>query len=194
MIMNRKTPRQIHCLLIVLTMISVTAHADIALPMLVVVWPISWLLLIPVILLEGIIARRILNENWSQSLKLSGKANVISTFIGIPVVWTVLTFALLITSELGQQTLPEYITSVIFLLGNAVWLTPNASSTDSIVTIAAAALYIPFYFASVWIEALVGWKLFPNTDKPLIKRWSVVANFWSYAITIMALLIWSVLV
>lgn len=191
--MSCNTKRQIGFLVLLLTLASINAHADSGLPMLVVVWPLSWLLLLPVIALEAVIARRILKNSWRQSLKLSGDANIISSFIGIPIVWFVLTLAFIMMDGVAK-TLPEYIASFITMISYTVWLPPSDEFTDSVITVIVAALYIPFYFASVWIEALVGWKLFPNTDKPLIKRWSVVANFWSYAITILALLIWSVLV
>lgn len=176
-----------------LIMASVNAYADIVLPMLVVVWPLSWLLLLPVIAFEAVIARRILKDTWRQSLKLSGTANIISSFIGIPVVWFALTLTFIMMNGVAT-TLPEYIAAFIAMLSCSVWLTPFDEFADSVVTVLAAALYIPFYFASVWVEAYVGRQLFPETDKSRIKRWSVVANFWSYAMTIMALLIWSVLV
>ena len=147
--MNRNMTRQIGVLVLLITLVSVNAHADIGLPMLIVVWPLSWLLLLPVIALEAVIARRILKDTWLQSLKLSGAANAISSFIGIPIVWFSLTLAFVMMDGIAK-TLPEYIASFITMLSYTVWLPPIDEFTDSVITVVVAALYIPFYFASVW--------------------------------------------
>jgi hypothetical protein len=65
------------------------AHADMGVPMLAVVWPLSWLLLIPVIAIEAVVAYRLLGNDWRKSFKISAIANLVSTLVGIPLVWVI---------------------------------------------------------------------------------------------------------
>src|SRR5260370_1208577 len=64
-----------------------TVLADVGLPMLVFVWPASWILLVPIVLVEAVIARRILALPPARCLKISFVANLVSTMVGIPLAW-----------------------------------------------------------------------------------------------------------
>ena len=78
----------------------VTAHANPIAPMLVVLWPGSWLVLLPVIVVEALVARRLLHLEFRESLKLSAVANLWSTLVGIPMTWCVLLLLGLIAKPL----------------------------------------------------------------------------------------------
>jgi hypothetical protein len=61
------------------------AHADAIFPTLMLVWPITLLLLIPVIVVEGIYSRSRLNLRAWESIRLVGVANLLSTAAGLPI-------------------------------------------------------------------------------------------------------------
>ena len=49
-----------------------TAQADAGLPMLVLLWPLSWIAFIPVVIIEAWIAKRILGLMWKQAFIRTG--------------------------------------------------------------------------------------------------------------------------
>jgi hypothetical protein len=62
-----------------------TASADAIIHPIVVVWPLAWLAIIPVILVEAAVARRIFGWNRRRALHMAGVANLVSTLIGVPI-------------------------------------------------------------------------------------------------------------
>ena len=112
------------------------ARADVGIPMLAVMWPPAWLLLIIIVPVEAYFARRILALDWPGALALSARANLVSTLVGIPVTWFVLAlvefgtgyviyllrFGDADTSPLVQRALA--ITVLAPWLGPGDWLSP----------------------------------------------------------------------
>lgn len=64
---------------------STTFFADAILPSLAFLWPITILLLVPVVFIEALYARKRLNLTTGKSTRVFGVANVISTIVGLPV-------------------------------------------------------------------------------------------------------------
>lgn len=60
------------------------ALADVGLPMLVVAWPTAWILFVPVVLVEALVARKMLSLSARDALKLSLVANTWSTLSAFP--------------------------------------------------------------------------------------------------------------
>lgn len=77
--------------------------ADSGLPMLAVMAPPMWGLLLLIVPLEALIAERILSIPKSKSLKVSAIANCVSTIVGVPLTW-----ALLTACELTSATMPGF--------------------------------------------------------------------------------------
>src|SRR5262249_3159602 len=134
------------------------ALADIGLPMIAVYWPPAWLALIPIIAVEGWIARRTLRLSWRKTLISVGAANVASTLIGIPLVWFCLAFFELRYFGGGHSlTTPSeqfYAATV-----QGPWLLPSESDFKWMVPAAAMFLTLVFLVVSVGVESLVVRKL-----------------------------------
>lgn len=64
---------------------SVNLLADAILPSLIWIWPVTMVLLVPIIFVEAQYARKRLNLTPGQSFRVFAVANVISTIIGFPV-------------------------------------------------------------------------------------------------------------
>src|SRR5881628_2086955 len=73
------------------------AWADAGVPMLVLVWPASWVLLIPIIFVEAEIARSMLVLPYGRAFEVAGLANLASTFLGIPLTWGALVLVEILT-------------------------------------------------------------------------------------------------
>ena len=90
MAVRRRASRKlllVTALFVGLHLLPSSASADIGLPMLFVVWPPLVLLLLPVIAIEASCAHRVLGLDWRRALSVSGRANLISTLLGVPLAW-----------------------------------------------------------------------------------------------------------
>lgn len=195
--MNRRTlPRS---LLLVLTAgLAFPAHADVGVPMLALMWPPAWLLLLVIVPVEGLFARRILSLDWRAALGLSLRANLASTLVGIPLTWLVLllaefgtgyAFSLLKFDEVnGRSAVQRAVAMAVF----APWLGPGDGLSRWIVPGAAAYLCIPFFFVSVLIENRVALHRLGPLEAPLVRRWSWLANGFSYSIIFACLVTWAI--
>lgn len=154
--------------------------------MLVVVWPVAWALLIPIIALEALVALPILRVGYKTALKAVAKANVASTLVGVPVTWLILVvFQLCLGggSAWGDDTKSEKILAVTL---QAPWLIPYEHDFGWMIPSAASVLCIPFFFMSVWVENRVASRYFCGDERPMVLRWAWLGNAASYCL----ILIW----
>lgn len=172
-----------------------TASANAGLPMLVIVWPVSWLLYFPIVLIEMVVATRVLETGLRQSLRVSAIANLASTLVGIPFAWGA---ALVLELGLGgalSATDSEVgtIHAWLLLLLTAPW--PGPSTQPWMVLASAIVLCVPFFFASVLAEALVARRLLPEISSARIQRWVWRSNMLSYGgiVVLLAVTLGSVL-
>jgi hypothetical protein len=161
--------------------------------MLAIVWPAAWLLLLLIVPAEGWFARRMLALPWRRALGVSALANLVSTLVGIPLVWFVL---LLVEFGLGwiisrgfvpETPPPDALINAIAITLMAPWLGPGVELKRWIVPAAAAYLCIPFYVASVFCENIVVRRLLREHDPNRIRRWAWLANGFSYGIAFLVL-------
>jgi len=154
-------------------------------PMLGYAWPAAWITFVPVALVEGLMARRVLGLRTGQALKLSLAANGWSTLAGIPVAWLglvvlqMLTDAVLALANLGAT--PALMWALAPL--HAAWLPPVRATW--IVSAAGAFLCVPFFLMSVWIEGKVAARY---ASPRAATRWARRANMVTYGAITSALI------
>jgi hypothetical protein len=169
------------------------AYADAVFPMIILVWPASWLLLLLIIPLEAIVAVRILKIDYKRSLKLAGIANLASVVAGVPVTW----FGLGIVEHLvdGGRAwgIATPMGKVFAATVQSPWLYPYNGAWAWLVPAAAISLCIPFFFMSVWVEYKAAEKYSPTINKRLLLNWSWLANTWSYGLIVIGLIITAVI-
>ncbi len=194
--MNRRTlPRS---LLLMLAGIALPAHADVGVPMLAVMWPPAWLLLLAIVPAEGYFARRILSLDWRSALGLSLRANLVSTLVGIPLTWFVLLLVEFGTGyavyllKVDEASVPSAVQRAVAITVLAPWLGPGDGLSAWIVPAAAAYLCIPFFFASVLIENRVALRRLGPLETPRVRKWSWYANGFSYSIIFACLVAWAI--
>jgi len=193
---NRRTlPRS---LLLMLAGIALPAHADVGVPMLAVMWPPAWLLLLAIVPVEGYFARRILSLDWRSALGLSLRANLVSTLVGIPLTWFVLLLVEFGTGyavyllKVDEASVPSAVQRAVAITVLAPWLGPGDGLSAWIVPAAAAYLCIPFFFASVLIENRVALRRLGPLETPRVRKWSWYANGFSYSIIFACLVAWAI--
>jgi hypothetical protein len=171
------------------------AHADVGIPMLALMWPPAWLLLIVIVPVEAYFARRILALDWRGALALSARANLVSTLVGIPLTWLALALVefgtgyVIYLLRLGDGDTSPLVQRAVAITVLAPWLGPGNSLSPWIVPAAAAYLCIPFFFASVFIENRVARRRLGRLGAPLVRRWSWWANGFSYSVIFVVLVV-----
>jgi hypothetical protein len=83
------------------------AAADVGMPMIVLVWPGAWVLFLPVVALESVVANRLLKLSAGRALRVSFVANLVSTLAGIPVTWLLLLMLQWLIIGVAVNVLPE---------------------------------------------------------------------------------------
>jgi hypothetical protein len=174
-------------LLVLLLATPTAAHANVGIPMLAYAWPAAWVVLLPVIALEALVARRIFRSDWPSSFKVAGLSNFISTLAGIPIAWV----AVLLLGSLVHffaSLLPRAVGVWVHMPFYAAWLPPYRDSPPWLIPAAGAVLCVPFFIASVWIERRVAQRFvgFHSTD---VRRWAWRANLASYSLIAAGLII-----
>ena len=158
--------------------VSTSVSANIGIPMLAVAWPAYWIALFPVIFLEGYLGEWITKIPRNQAMKVAAYGNLLSTFVGIPVVWGILVAVEFAVGPSLSHVDPKFEWVVFPLL--AAWIGPTRNLW--IVYTAFVVLAVPFCIASIWIETRVALRMCPAYSPDLIRRWIRHANVASYAL------------
>jgi hypothetical protein len=109
---------------ICVALVPTVAWADAGIPMLFVVWPGAWLVLVPVVLIETFFARKLLRLSFGRSLKVVFVANLVSTGVGIPITWLGLLLVELPAGLLGAAFESHRWVQVALFPFEAAWLGP----------------------------------------------------------------------
>jgi hypothetical protein len=177
----RRNHRLLTVFVFAMALFPVNASADAGLPMIIIVWPASGVLFLPIVVIEALVARKLLGLTFRRSLGVSAVANAVSTVGGIPLTWALLVLPLfgvaLLPDALGFLALPFYV----------AWLPPVEATW--LIPLAVGLFCVPCFFASVFIERWVARRLLRGHAAPEVRRWSWVANLWSYGAIWLALLI-----
>lgn len=161
----------------VLTFACLPAWANMAIPTVVAVWPASWQLLLPIVLIETLVAMRVMGLPFVVGFKAVGRANVISTLIGIPVTGIGLFLfqiaVMSITKWQPHTPLGEFVSAIgAWVEDTPLWMVPAS----------VGVVCVPFFFMSVYVERRSMEKHLPEHDRSIVKRWAWQANGLSYGL------------
>lgn len=169
--------------------------ANAGLPMIGKAWPAAWALLIPVVLVESIVAWRVFRSRFDDGLVISLAADVASTLVGIPLGWFLmyLSVGLLGVSFDVMTPTGRFLNST---LGSPVLLVGDGFDDRHLnwmIPAAGASLCLPFFLASVGVEGLVARLIVPREARSKVWRWALLANAATYipiALGLVALSAW----
>ena len=117
----------------------------------------SWLLLIPIILIEAYVFKKRLGVSIGRALGISGLANVVSTLVGSIIIFAIDLFPVI--------PYPAVLTEK-----------PWGAVGD----ISILIVLIPCYFVSVWVEFLVGAPFLKSVPREDVRVAFYLANAFSY--------------
>jgi hypothetical protein len=161
--------------------------ANIGIPLLGPVIAFGWFSIVPVVLLEAIIAVVLLRWRFVFALKWVSAANGLTMLLGMPVAWLV---TALLSTGTGEDGWGDG--SIMGVLRHPAWLGPGyLDDIGWAVPLGMIFLCVPFFFMSWWIEfaflRLVAGAADGNTQCSLwVYTWN--ANLASYTLLVILLL------
>jgi hypothetical protein len=167
----------------------VAVLANAGLPMLGIVWPVAWLMLIPVIFIEAVVCAKQLNISIYKSVRATAVGNIASTMIGIPLTWGFLV-AIQVAMELAfrqvgislNATPLEYALMPI----NSAWI---GGYWNKEIYFSFLFLCIPFCMVSIWIEHRIFRRIARDIDRSRIRSTVIRANVITYTALLAVLVI-----
>lgn len=131
--------------------------ADMGLPMIVFAIPAMLILLIPIIVVEGLVCKKMLGLTTWQAMKSNAFSNLASTLIGIPIAWLVMLtrefgFVGVMAKNESFQNSDSPLAKVIMVLFGSAWVGPPEGGDVWFLPAVTLVLLIPFFFASYWVE------------------------------------------
>jgi hypothetical protein len=175
------------------------ASANVGYPMIVLVWPALWALIIPIILIEGIIAIWVLKMNFWNAIKLAARANIKSALTGVPIVWIMMAvfefvgFGIVkpegLYPQMSEHATWELPSRLVLTILGSPWLLPMGNSVylNIYARVSALMLCIPFFLASVWFEGKSAVGVLGNNKSRLAWRWAWIGNAVTYFLIIITL-------
>lgn len=178
----------------VLLLIPSIVSANVGIPVIGLSLPLMIVTLIPIIIIEAILIRAFLNVTSKRATAASVFANVVSTFIGMPLAWGLLyVFEIIVLSGLlsgcvggpdaswfGRYILPSLI--------QTAWLCPDEPALPILIPIAVIIIFIVAFFFSVFFEYQVVKRFMKTKPASLVKQVVWRMNFYTYFLLIMIVL------
>ena len=163
--------------------------ANAGLPMLGIVWPMAWLLLIPVIFIEAVVCAKQLNISTYRALRATTLGNIASTAIGIPLTWVALVaIQMVIALSLHKVDVSPSSSPLRYALLpiSSAWI---GGYLGKEIYFAFLFLCIPFCVVSIWIENKIFRKIDRDLDPSKVRVSVIRANIMTYTALLTALII-----
>jgi hypothetical protein len=179
--MSRKATK--YLLVMALALLPASAYANVGLPMIAVAMPAFVVALIPIILIEAyVFARAGFPFKWA--LQRNAIANVVTTFVGIPLTWGVLLLLQIATvgTDCSEAT-DSWPQRIFAMIANSPWMCPfEPALIKWMVPVAMLILLVPFFFVSWLLEAWIIRMIGRSFDGPRITAVCLRANLATYAL------------
>ncbi len=165
------------------------ASANLVIPVIVSMYPVMFLALIPVIIVEGYIFHKKLQMPIKQAMSISTKINSITTVIGFPFVWfstlIISPFFFLFFSLLGldmPSNLIGYMSCISMISDNCIdTLSPDTIDTHMLpIFLFQIVQYIFACFITIYLEYLLFKRFCKTFNLQEIKHTVALANVISY--------------
>lgn len=163
--------------------VSPAVQANSGIPLLVAIEPFLAFSLVPIILVEVCILRTKLKSDWRETIKAVTLSNLVSTLIGIPMIWAIILIIELFLILITAFALPSSFQSPYITLLAPAWIFPMEKwglQEKIITTWAISYVMVVFYFVSSWIEAKINCRFLEHYNSLLVKQITWKANIYSY--------------
>lgn len=168
------------------------AQANAGVPMIFLTLPGMALALIPVIFLEMRVIGKRLDLTPRLAFKVSAWANLLTTFVGAPLTWAILTVLEGVTGGGHAYGIDTPAKKLLAVTWQAPWLIPYEANHNLYWMVPAAMMWllIPTFFMSWWLEYLAAARMLRDADRARLKSAMFQANLLSYAFLELCALGW----
>ena len=175
---------------------SYPAMANVRIPMMPLVEPLAMLLLIPIILIEGFLAKLIFRTSWIYSFRFSAICNGASTLLGFPLTGIFLVILQRRIYEGGSDRVLNNLFNhfIDTLITHAPELSSYESELEWMLPLAATLFTFTFWLISMITEAVLGYIIRlknQSFSKLKILLWSSIGNTIAYIPVLVWLAIYS---
>jgi hypothetical protein len=161
--------------------------ADIGIPLIGPVIVLGWFTIVPVVIIETLVAVWMLRWRVGFALRSVALANALSMLLGFPLMWFLCVLASLLTGGGGWGD-----GSMLDIVKGPAWLGPGyIEDLGWAVPFALILLCVPFFFMSWWIEYLCLFNFSVKRDEEQrisIRAYAWKANLASYALLVVFLI------
>jgi len=155
--------------------------ANAGVPMLALHLPVIFASLLPIILVEALVARRLLGRPLKRSLGPVAVANAVSMLAGFPLLWFCAVAGQMLVGGGGGLGLETWWQKLYAVTVQSAWLIPYESDLHWMIPAAGLFMLIPAFFVSVWIERIVLQRFFWRDEtRDRLRRYSFRAHLASY--------------
>jgi len=148
------------------------------------------IVLVPIILIESAVGRVYVQLPATKLVSGIAVANVVSTFIGIPIASVVMLLVNILTTGTTVHGFDTPIAAFKSVVLQASWLVPYEDQLDWLVPAATLVLLVPYFLASVWIERITLYRAWKTEERRRVARVALVANIVSYTGLAAVVVIW----
>lgn len=168
------------------------AQANAGVPMIFLTWPGMALALIPVIFLEMRVIGKRLGLTPRRAFKVAAWANLLTTFVGVPLTWVILTVLEGATGGGRAYGIDTPAKKLLAVTWQAPWLIPYEANHNLYWMVPAAMMWllVPTFFMSWWLEYLAAARMLRDADRARLKSAMFKANLLSYAFLELCALGW----
>lgn len=156
--------------------------ANAGVPMIALHLPAMAALLVPIIAIEFILSLKQVPLPNRRRLHGVAAANLVSTFVGLPITWMLMLILNVVTTGTeakGLETAPQLLASVVL---QSSWLVPYESDLGWLIPAATLVLLVPYFFVSVAVERLVLRKVWKSESSRTVAAFAWLANGVTYGI------------
>ena len=168
------------------------AQANAGVPMIFLTLPGMALALVPVIVLEMRVLAKGLGLTQRVAFKVSAWANLLTTFVGAPLTWVILTVLEGVTGGGRAYGIDTPAKKLLAVTWQAPWLIPYEADHNLYWMVPAAMMWllVPTFFMSWWLEYLAAARMLRDADRTRLKSAVFKANLLSYAFLELCALGW----
>lgn len=170
------------------------AQANAGVPMIFLTLPGMALALIPVIFLEMKVLGKMLGLSRRVAFKVSAWSNILTTFVGVPLTWAILTLVEGLTGGGRAYGIDSPAKKLLAVTWQAPWMIPYEADKNLYWMVPAAVMWllVPTFFMSWWLEYRAAARMLRDTDRMQLKSAMFKANLLSYALLEICALGWLV--
>ncbi len=168
------------------------AQANAGVPMIFLTLPGMALALLPVIFLEMRVLDKCLGLTPRLAFKVSAWANLLTTVVGVPLTWAILTVLEGVTGGGRAYGIDTPAKKLLAVTWQAPWLIPYEADHNLYWMVPAAMMWllVPTFFMSWWLEYLTAARMLRDADRTRLKSAMFRANLLSYAFLELCALGW----